>query len=144
MLELWPVLIYRWQVNEFCLEFLTELVSNMAKSKFTSYCNFCFPAGMPVASCIFTLITETWGEIIVIYTPIMRVLIVHVLHKIKTNKITLITWSVSGTVKLSTWPLSFHSVLSCMLGTWTLTATGPLRVKKKKVRNSDIVWFIRM
>lgn len=35
------------------------------------------------------------------------------------------TWSVSGTVKFSTWPLSFHSVLSCMLGTCTLTATGP-------------------
>lgn len=35
------------------------------------------------------------------------------------------TWSVSGTVKFSTWPLSFHSVLSCMLGTCTLSATGP-------------------
>lgn len=35
------------------------------------------------------------------------------------------TWSVSGTVKFSTWPLSFHSLLSCMLGTCTLTATGP-------------------
>lgn len=35
------------------------------------------------------------------------------------------TWSVRGTVKFSTWPFSFHSVLSCMLGTCTLTATGP-------------------
>lgn len=40
------------------------------------------------------------------------------------------TWSVSGTVKFKTWPFSFHSVLSCMLGTWTLTATGPWREKK--------------
>lgn len=41
------------------------------------------------------------------------------------------TWSVSGTVKFSTWPFSFHSVLSCMLGTCTLTATGPWRGKRQ-------------
>lgn len=35
------------------------------------------------------------------------------------------TWSDSGRVNTSTWPFSFHSVLSCMLGTWTLTVTGP-------------------
>lgn len=30
---------------------------------FTSYCNFCFPAGMPVASWILTLMTDTCGYI---------------------------------------------------------------------------------
>lgn len=34
-------------------------------------------------------------------------------------------WSERGRVNTSTWPFSFHSVLSCMLGTWTLTVTGP-------------------
>lgn len=37
------------------------------------------------------------------------------------------TWSVSGRVKTSTCPFSFHSVLSCMLGTWTLMDTGPCK-----------------
>lgn len=34
-------------------------------------------------------------------------------------------WSERGRVNTSTWPFSFHSVLSCMLGTCTLTVTGP-------------------
>lgn len=29
----------------------------------TSYCNFCFPAGIPVASWILTLMTDTYGEV---------------------------------------------------------------------------------
>lgn len=48
------------------------------------------------------------------------------------------TWSVSGTVKFSTWPLSFHSLLSCMLGTCTLTATGPWGETKERWKKS--VW----
>lgn len=33
------------------------------KEKVTSYCSFCFPAGMPVASWILTLMTDTYGDI---------------------------------------------------------------------------------
>lgn len=42
------------------------------------------------------------------------------------------TWSDSGRVNTNTWPFSFHSVLSCMLGTWTLTVTGPCKETKIK------------
>lgn len=47
------------------------------------------------------------------------------------------TWSVTGTVKFSTWPFSFHSLLSCMLGTCTLTATGPQRQGKDSDTKTD-------
>lgn len=43
--------------------------------------------------------------------------------------VTIHTWSVSGRVKTSPCPFSFHSVLSCMLGTCTLMDTGPCKIE---------------
>lgn len=102
------------------------------KLTLTSYCNFCFPAGMPVASWILTLMTDTCGDIALHIDKYD----IHLLKQkwgdwvggVKSQHVH--TWSVSGTVKFNTWPFNFHSVLSCMLGTCTLTATGPWRGKR--------------
>lgn len=48
--------------NQSCQFTFTHTVIEM-ETMLTSYCSFCFPAGMPVASWILTLITDTWGEI---------------------------------------------------------------------------------
>lgn len=37
--------------------------AQMLNELLTSYCSFCFPAGMPVASWILTLITDTYEDI---------------------------------------------------------------------------------
>lgn len=99
---------------------------------FTSNCSFCFPAGMPVASWILTLMTETCGYVAAAhwygFPSIAN----------GTTSPRSPTWSVSGTVKFSTWPLSFHSVLSCMLGTCTFTATGPCGETKPHCKRA--VW----
>lgn len=88
---------------------------------------------MPVASWILTLMTDTCGHIATAHWPGFSSTVNSVTSSWSP------TWSVSGTVKFSTWPLSFHSLLSCMLGTCTLTATGPWgEIKEQRCNKS--VW----
>lgn len=100
----------------------------------TSYCSFCFPAGIPVASWILTFITDTWGGSKGSFSAFVPVLPpsppeLQCGEQAELSQAgqedELRAWSERGRVNTSTWPFSFHSVLSCMLGTWTLTVTGP-------------------